>query len=136
MAAVAVQDVDVVSSAALVGGRSSSRRDLHWVPAGLILFGFAAPSSITGVAYTFAHGGLALGTVCCLVMTAASATGALFVLETFIACPDRAHIHMLSDIGQRVFGPVGATCLLVLQMLGRGRTHGGGGCGVGGGKHA
>jgi amino acid permease len=92
---------------------------MHWVSAGLIIYSFAAPSSITGVAYTFAHGGLALGCFCCFICTAASAFGAQLLLDVILSSdgPTRHNLRMLSDVGTVSLGHAGATCCLVLQML-------------------
>ena len=58
-----------------------------------------------------------LGVLLCFVLTAASAAGALFVLEALLTCPDRGNIVMLSDVGQRLLGRTGATVVLTMQML-------------------
>ena len=89
---------------------------MHWLSAGLILYSFAAPSSIAGVAYTFAHGGWALGTLCCVVTTGATIGGALLLLEVLLAW-NGPRPRMLSDVGALVLGPVGGKCCLALQML-------------------
>ena len=90
---------------------------MHWVSAGLVLYSFAAPSSIGGVAYTFAHAGRLLGSIFGVVSTAASMGGALLLLEVVLACPRSRQLRTLSDVGAVALGPTGATCALVLQML-------------------
>ena len=90
---------------------------MHWVSAGLVLYSFAAPSSIGGVAYTFAHAGSLLGSIFGVVSTAASVGGALLLLEVVLACPPSRRLRTLSDVGDVALGPTGATCALVLQML-------------------
>ena len=87
---------------------------MHWVQAGFILYAFSSPSSITGVAYTFAHAGLAAGAICCVVCTAASVAGALLLLRLVLACPCRP--LMLSDVAKQALGPRGAALGLALQM--------------------
>lgn len=81
------------------------------------MYSFAAPSSISGVAYTFSHGGLVLGCLCCIVCTAASAFGAQLLLDVILTCGRKHNLRMLSDVGAVSLGPVGAACCLTLQML-------------------
>ena len=85
---------------------------MHWVASGLILSSFAAPSSITGVAYTFFNGGLALGAIVCIATTLASATGALLLLRIILASPPHRKPRMLSEIGGLAGGPAGLALFL------------------------
>ena len=107
---------------------STRGHSLHWVSAGLILYAFAAPSSISGVAFTFSHGGLLLGVICCIGSTGASATGALLLLEVILACRARSSggggggggangMHMLSDVASAALGPWSCSFSLMLQMV-------------------
>ena len=84
-----------------------------WWQAGLIFYSFAAPSSIMGVAVTFAHAGFLGGTLTCLVVYGASALGALLFVDLLAACPGA---KMFSDVGRVTLGRTGERIGLVLQM--------------------
>ena len=86
---------------------------MEWWAAGLVLYSFAAPSSIMGVAFTFSHAGILGGVLGCLVVMGAGAAGA--ILLTDLAASPGA--RMLSDIGRFALGPIGERLGLALQML-------------------
>ena len=91
---------------------------MHWIASGLILYAFAVPSSITGVAYTFYHSGVLLGSVMCILATAASACGALLLLKLILGAPQgHRRPRMFSDLGALATGRIsGANAALCLQL--------------------
>ena len=91
---------------------------MHWIASGLILYAFAVPSSITGVAYTFYHSGILLGTVMCILATVASACGALLLLKLILGAPQgHRRPRMFSDLGALATGRIsGANAALCLQL--------------------
>ncbi|GMI16720.1 hypothetical protein TrLO_g3769 [Triparma laevis f. longispina] len=58
---------------------SSKGGDMGWVGAGLVMFGFAAPSAVVGVAYSIGSTGLVFGPIACVLTTLASVLGAMFL---------------------------------------------------------
>ena len=91
---------------------------MHWIASGLILYAFAVPSSITGVAYTFYHSGVVLGSCMCILATAASACGALLLLKLILGAPQgHRRPRMFSDLGALATGRIsGANAALCLQL--------------------
>mmetsp|Transcript_2305 Transcript_2305/g.7121 ORF Transcript_2305/g.7121 Transcript_2305/m.7121 type:complete len:484 (-) Transcript_2305:51-1502(-) len=91
---------------------------MHWIASSLILYAFAVPSSITGVAYTFNHSGVLLGSVMCILATAASACGALLLLKLILGAPQgHRRPRMFSDLGALATGRIsGANAALCLQL--------------------
>lgn len=67
-----------------------------------------------GVAFTFAHAGLLLGTAVCVLCTVASAGAACLLVDVVRACPPGT--GTLSDVGKFSLGPTGAKCGLILQL--------------------
>lgn len=67
--------------------RRRKQQPLHWAVAGLILFGFSAPAALVTVPFAMGAAGLLLGTLALVVLTAATAVGALMLLEIYLAHP-------------------------------------------------
>lgn len=67
--------------------RQRKQPPLHWAVAGLILFGFSAPAALVTVPFAMGAAGFLLGTLALVVLTAATAGGALMLLEIYLAHP-------------------------------------------------
>ena len=86
---------------------------MHWVTAGLCLFGFAAPSAVMGSAFSIGCMGLVLGPFVLIVATVASARGAIMLLALLDAHP---RCTAFDDLGGCVGGPRARRAGFVLQM--------------------
>lgn len=75
----------------------SPRKPLHWAVAGLILFGFSAPAALVTVPFAMGAAGFVLGSAALLTLTAASAGGALMLLEIYVAHPWSQNLPELGE---------------------------------------
>lgn len=73
------------------------KKPLHWAVAGLILFGFCAPAALVTVPFAMGTAGLLLGLVALVVLTTASALGALMLLEIYLAHPWSQNLPELGE---------------------------------------
>ena len=88
---------------------------MHWISAGMIIYSFAAPSSVASVPYAFAQSGLVLGGLISLVCIAASAQGALLLLRVHLEHGGNG--TMLSDVTRSALGPTGERWVFVVPVL-------------------
>ena len=92
-----------------VGKTLAVKGSLSWVSAGLIIFGFAAPSAVMGVGFSVASSGTLIGPLLNVIITVASAFGALFLLEMVLEeSRSNSPLHSFGDIcGMAGTGPIG-----------------------------
>jgi hypothetical protein len=86
---------------------------MHWVAAGLCLFGFAAPAAVLGCAFTIGSTGLLLGPLMICVTTWSSARGALMLVALVTHHPEA---KTLADLGAVVLGPSGEWVGFIAQQ--------------------
>ena len=60
---------------------TTPKGEMGWFSAGLVLFGFAAPSACVGVGYSVGTTGIVFAPIACVLTTLASALGALFLFH-------------------------------------------------------
>jgi len=84
-----------------------------WLQAGFVLFAFAAPSAVVGVAYSVGMAGLLGGPLLCLVVTVASVGGSLMLLRMRLELPG---CRTLGDLGLEILGRPGKIWGDVIQL--------------------